>query len=76
MELSKKDRYTDELVDSGLGSSFPEDIRDGVENLKIDDRSITNSHHDDIADESTYGHTLKRDKEGDRYVYISCCSQF
>jgi len=72
MALQKKDICTDELVDSGLGSSFPEDIRDGVENLKINDESLTNSQHNgDNADQGTYGYTLKKDKEGDSSLHLS-----
>ena len=75
MALNKKGGDNDEIVDSGLGFSLPDEVEEGVKTLKLDDSSEATcicpiekqyipSHCLDSS--AGFGYMLDSDKEGDK----------
>ena len=69
-------KLQDEACDSGLGDSFPEDVREGVQNLTIHERSEVGENvvHTEAQskaferplDQAQEGYIFEKDEDGDK----------
>ena len=70
MSASKKGGNTEEIVDSGLGDSFPIDVQEGVETLTIhdhgEDSRIERMAYDNNDSQADHGLILESDQDGDK----------